>query len=109
MKEGKRMKKILFWVPMLGISLWLGTALAVVGGGDITLKNKGGDVLFSHNSHVDGAGLKCTACHDKLYPGKARHKKVSMKEMGKGKSCGACHNGKKAFSVKGNCSNCHKK
>ena len=34
-------------------------ALAVVGGGDITLKNKGGDTVFSHETHVEGAGLKC--------------------------------------------------
>ena len=32
-----------------------------------------------------------------------------MKEMQKGKSCGACHNGKTAFSVKGDCTKCHKK
>ncbi len=32
-----------------------------------------------------------------------------MKQMQQGKSCGACHNGKKAFSVKGDCVKCHKK
>jgi c(7)-type cytochrome triheme protein len=32
-----------------------------------------------------------------------------MKEMQKDKSCGSCHNGKTAFSVKGNCATCHKK
>jgi len=26
------------------------SALAVVGGGDITMKNKGGDVVFSHEA-----------------------------------------------------------
>jgi c(7)-type cytochrome triheme protein len=31
-----------------------------------------------------------------------------MKQMEKGKSCGACHDGKKAFSVKGECAKCHK-
>jgi c(7)-type cytochrome triheme protein len=84
-------------------------ALATVGGGDITLKNKGGAVLFSHDAHVAGMGLTCTQCHDKLYTNARQHKIVSMKEMQKSKSCGACHNGKTAFSVQGDCTKCHKK
>lgn len=87
----------------------VGNALASVGGGDITLKNKGGDVLFSHDAHVDGMAQACTDCHDKLYLGKGQHKTVTMKQMQKGKSCGSCHNGKKAFSVKSDCAKCHKK
>lgn len=83
--------------------------LAVVGGGDITLKNKGGDVVFSHEVHVSGAGQKCSACHDKLYINDKQHRKVAMKEIRKSKSCGACHNGKKAFSVKSDCAKCHEK
>jgi len=85
------------------------SALAVVGGGDITMKNKGGTVVFIHDTHVDGMKLTCTDCHDKLYLSKGQHKMVTMKQMQKGKSCGACHNGKKAFSVKGDCAKCHKK
>lgn len=91
------------------VILWATSAFASVGGGDITLKNKGGDVVFSHEIHVAGAGQKCTACHDKLYTNAKQHRTVSMKEMQKGKSCGACHNGKTAFSIKGNCAKCHKK
>jgi c(7)-type cytochrome triheme protein len=83
--------------------------LAGIGGGDITLKNKKGDVMFSHDAHVDGIKLACTDCHDKLYLSKRQHRKVTMKQMRSGKSCGACHNGKKAFSVKGECAKCHKK
>ena len=90
------------------LSLAAAPALGKVGGGDVTLKNKGGDVVFSHEGHVDGAGLDCRACHAELYLSSGQHRKVSMKEMQKGKSCGACHNGKKAFSVKENCGNCHK-
>lgn len=86
-----------------------GVASAAVGGGDIPLKNKGGDVVFSHEAHVARMSLKCTECHDKLYTSTKKHKKVSMKEMQKGKSCGACHNGKKAFSVKSDCAKCHSK
>ena len=86
-----------------------GAALATVGGGDITLKTKRGDVVFSHETHVDGVQLACTECHDKLYLNSKQHTAVTMKQMQKGKSCGACHNGKKAFSVKGACAKCHKK
>jgi c(7)-type cytochrome triheme protein len=32
-----------------------------------------------------------------------------MDEMEKGKSCGACHDGKTAFTVKENCDTCHHK
>jgi c(7)-type cytochrome triheme protein len=85
------------------------SAMAAVNGGDITLKSKGGDVIFHHEMQVTGMGLACTECHDKLYTNSKQHKKVSMKEMQKGKSCGACHTGKKAFSTKGNCARCHKK
>ena len=45
----------------------------------------------------------------RLYITKEKHKKVTMAQMQKGQSCGACHNGKRAFDVKGNCDNCHKK
>jgi c(7)-type cytochrome triheme protein len=54
-------------------------------------------------------GLKCTNCHDKLYTNAKQHKKNTMKQMQKGKSCGACHNGKAAFGVAGDCAKCHKK
>jgi c(7)-type cytochrome triheme protein len=32
-----------------------------------------------------------------------------MAEMEKGKSCGACHDGKTAFATTANCAKCHKK
>ncbi|HEY5975789.1 MAG TPA: cytochrome c3 family protein [Geobacteraceae bacterium] len=85
------------------------TSFAVVGGGDITLKNKRGDVIFNHEAHVSGAGQKCTACHPKLYTNTKQHKAVTMKAMRSGKSCGSCHNGKTAFSIKADCAKCHKK
>jgi c(7)-type cytochrome triheme protein len=110
MNGGKRMKKTSFLFPAVLLLLWAGSVLAVVGGGDITLKGgKSGDVIFSHDAHVSSAGIGCKECHDKLYLDTKQHKKVTMAEMQKGKSCGACHNGKRAFSVKGNCTTCHKK
>jgi c(7)-type cytochrome triheme protein len=102
------MKKLL-----LGILVFLFLASFVsakVGGGNVTFEVKSsGNVAFSHDNHVEGVGLKCTECHDSLYITKEKHKVVAMTQMQKGKSCGACHNGKKAFDVKENCANCHKK
>ncbi|NVN98705.1 MAG: cytochrome c3 family protein [Geobacteraceae bacterium] len=74
----------------------------------VTFKVKGAtDVAFSHDSHVSKAGLSCKSCHDgKIITGK--DKNVSMAQMEKGRTCGACHNGKRAFTVAGNCGNCHK-
>lgn len=102
------MKRIVA-VTACTVLMHAGAALATVGGGDITLKNTGGDVVFSHDAHVEGLGQKCGECHPKLYTNPAQHKAVTMKAMQKGKSCGACHDGKKAFSVKGDCAKCHKK
>ena len=73
------------------------------------------NLRFDHREHIrevrsrGDSALACTACHDKLYLSKGQHKAVTMKQMQKGKSCGACHNGKKAFSVKGDCAKCHNK
>jgi hypothetical protein len=55
------MRFLIFFVLLLAAS----PVLAIVGGGDVTMKSKGGTVLFSHEAHVSGAGQKCSACHDK--------------------------------------------
>ncbi|MBC7963909.1 MAG: cytochrome c3 family protein [Steroidobacteraceae bacterium] len=65
-----------------------------------------GNVQFKHSSHTGLYG--CDKCHPKLYPTGQSKSKVSMKAMEKGKSCGACHNGKAAFTVAENCATCHK-
>lgn len=90
--------------------LMVTAAVARIGGGELTFEMpKEGNVIFSHESHVANAGLACTECHDKLFVTQGEHKKASMKEMQKGKSCGACHDGKKAFAVKKDCNGCHTK
>lgn len=72
---------------------------------DITFKVKAtGPTLFSHKKHLT-AYQDCSACHPKLFKAGA-NKPVTMAEMEQGKSCGACHNGKTAFSV-GECAKCH--
>lgn len=104
------MKKVFLFIPLIWVFIFSNLVSGRVGGGDITLKReKAGDVIFSHDSHVSDFGLKCTNCHDQLYITKEKHKSVTMLDIRKGFSCGSCHNGKGAFDVRANCSNCHKK
>ena len=63
-----------------------------------------GPTRFSHQSHLKK--YSCSACHTKLYS-LGKNKRVSMAAMEKGKSCGACHDAKTAFTVKENCETCH--
>jgi len=64
-----------------------------------------GDVRFSHKFHI--GMYSCAECHTRLYlPGKG-NSVVSMAGMEEQKSCGACHDGKSAFTVKENCEKCH--
>lgn len=62
-----------------------------------------GSVTFSHSVH----GTNCNACHPKLFKKQSNSNHVTMKAMERGRSCGACHNGKLAFSVTANCVTCH--
>ena len=83
-------------------------AVAVVGGGDVTFTVKdSGKAVFRHDSHVVVAKLGCKECHPVLYLDVAKSKRVTMKEMEKGKSCGACHTGKRAFALD-DCTKCHR-
>jgi c(7)-type cytochrome triheme protein len=83
-------------------------AFGMVGGGDITFEPKdAGQVIFSHESHVGVHFQACTDCHASPFTTRAQHKQVSMAQMAQGLSCGACHNGTWAFSVKENCQICH--
>jgi c(7)-type cytochrome triheme protein len=64
-----------------------------------------GDVLFSHKFHT--GMYSCSECHPRLYlPGKG-NVAVTMAGMEAQNSCGACHDGKSAFTVKENCEKCH--
>lgn len=107
-------EKLFFWEVIMraaciaiGILMCAGVVVAAVGGGDLVMKNEGGDSTFSHETHVDGAGLKCSECHPKLFINTRQHKPVTMEMMEQGQSCGACHNDKTAFTVKENCDRCH--
>lgn len=73
--------------------------------GNIVFKTEGGDAKFSHQFHLEM--YKCADCHTKIFAYKSGAKRYSMADMEKGKSCGACHNGKDAFTSTGDCEKCH--
>lgn len=95
------------------IALGVAFAQKKVGGGDIKFEAKGstGPVLFSHESHVNQHKAKCTDCHTKIFKMKKGESKITQASFKEGKFCGACHNGKKAFSAtaESDCNKCHKK
>ena len=71
--------------------------------------NSPGKVSFEHAKHL-AKGAKCADCHPKLFAMKKGGTKLAMDSMGEGKTCGACHDGKKAFGVMDGekCLTCHK-
>lgn len=67
-----------------------------------------GPVEFSHYTHIDILGKNCPTCHNGIFNIVTEKNPVfTMADMEAGKSCGACHNDKKAFGVKDDCSACH--
>ncbi len=66
-----------------------------------------GKVIFDGKSHAD-AQLKCVDCHSKPKLFEMKKLPLIMADMKAGKSCGSCHDGKKAFGVT-ECAKCHKK
>jgi c(7)-type cytochrome triheme protein len=70
-----------------------------------------GKVVFSHEKH-SAKNPKCTDCHTKIFKmTKGQRSAPKMADMNTGQSCGTCHDGKAAFSVKeqADCAKCHKK
>ncbi len=85
-------------------------AWSKIGGGDIKFRPAGADtVVFSHDLHI-ARSVKCNECHYKIYSTVGHKGKMTMADMQKGQSCGACHNGQRSFDVKdkSNCTKCHK-
>ena len=103
------MKK--FFAAVVGVTFVLGLvggAMAVGPGKKVEFEEKTtGNVTFDGKKHAD-AGLKCKDCHPALFKMKKGGDKMTMADMKAGKSCGTCHDGKKAFAVS-ECAKCHKK
>ena len=69
-----------------------------------------GKVFFSHPIHTN-AGNTCATCHEgplPLFPQNRSPKVYLMSDMYEGKTCGTCHNAKRAFSSM-ECTRCHSK
>src|SRR5512135_2212981 len=93
------------------LALSTGQVMAVPSGKTVELDSPRGKVTFDGKVHAD-KGLKCADCHSKpkLFEMKKGGDRMTMAAMNQGKFCGACHDGKKAFSVKvaADCVKCHK-
>ncbi len=67
-------------------------------------------VIFSHQDHAQKE-FSCSTCHSGLFAMEAlqaqKNKDFIMDSLYKGKYCGACHNGKKAFASDTQCARCH--
>lgn len=62
-------------------------------------------VTFSHSGHL--ALYSCGRCHPDIFRPGPGNRSGTMAAMERGTSCGACHDGKSAFTVRGNCDRCH--
>ncbi|MDD2735122.1 MAG: cytochrome c3 family protein [Desulfuromonadaceae bacterium] len=105
------MKNQVGLLVLIMLAVVSGSALAV--GPGKTLEFKGspmGTVLFDGTVHKN-AGLTCKDCHNPdIFPKmKQGNIKITMSDLYAGKYCGRCHNGKKAFFIKENCTRCHHK
>lgn len=71
---------------------------------DMELRKSSMPSKFNHETHAKRAG--CRDCHPKIFVMKSGTATVTMKDIDAGSYCGACHNGKKAFSSS-ECAKCH--
>ena len=101
------MRCVLLLIPVL---ICLGSACsaaAVTLRDEVFVTRDTGRVVFSHTAHLKQREMRsnCRACHETLFS-LNRGKRHTMAEMRGGRSCGACHDGRKAFGVDA-CSRCH--
>ena len=86
-------------------------ALAVPASKQLEFSNSNmGKVIFDGKLH-NTVATSCKECHNKETFPKMKQGTVTitMNEIYAGKQCGICHNGKRAFTAKGNCNRCHKR
>jgi c(7)-type cytochrome triheme protein len=66
-----------------------------------------GPVVFRHATHFELAENRCTACHPRPFRMLRPERLVTHDEMSAGRSCGLCHDGRKAAAVDDDCGHCH--
>lgn len=97
---------VLAWTVALGAAtLKLPAGIDLPQGGDSP-----GVVTFYHETHVDAEKPDCTTCHPGQFRilGATRRTPITHERFDRGEACASCHNGKKAFAIDDDCSNCHK-
>jgi c(7)-type cytochrome triheme protein len=71
-------------------------------------KHDSAPVPSARFSHVEHSGITCHQCHPKPYA--TPSERMTHAQMDRGLSCGACHDGGRAFAVRGTpCQRCHVK
>lgn len=81
-------------------------------GGDIKFDTRNaGPVFFSHDYHTKLRGIRCMACHFRMFEEAGGSYKMRREKVNKRDFCGYCHNGMKGFDAQEakNCIRCHKK
>ncbi|GEM_PF-581725 len=68
------------------------------------------DVTFNHSTHSREKGMTCRNCHPAMFKMKQGTTGITMDAILKGEYCGKCHDGTRAFGIKGDsdCAQCHK-
>ena len=96
-------------IAILMVALLASNAFAVMAGQVVEYKGGGaGKVVFDGTTHAN-KGLACTDCHPSPFQMKKGSTEIKMESVSRHKSCGACHDGTKAFKAedKKNCAKCH--
>jgi len=70
-------------------------------------KGSPGPVVFRHATHFELAENRCTACHPRPFRMLRPERLVTHDEMSAGRSCGLCHDGRKAAAADDDCGHCH--
>jgi len=103
-------QKVLF-ILLACIAVPLAAPAQTVGGGDLIFSANGArDVIFSHKTHVNIKGLKCSACHYQVFQMRRGSYNIDMTGISNGQFCGKCHNGHRSFDAMNseNCTRCHR-
>jgi c(7)-type cytochrome triheme protein len=113
-KKGILVKRGIIFGVVLCMSS--GVLLLSLGGG-YSQEENGGVIIFSrpvkgvYFSHQEHEDFSCEDCHEGIFELEAGAAEASgrftMNLMEEGETCGACHDGEAAFSVKGSCTTCH--
>lgn len=96
----------------LGILLLVSAAAAPMRFPDVVYDKSSdapGPVRFDHQAHSERVSNKCVACHPQTFRILHPTRRTSHAAMEAGRSCGACHDARRAFGVQDaeRCEICH--